>query len=138
MAAKKAPPKPTVRNKAVTGKPLTPSGSGTVHPGRTGPRNEDGRNGNASKELQARNSRTAPRDWKSVTSSLSQRDRQRMSTAMHKMAEQLYRPVGSDADRPTGRRSPLPDQRLYAKELMPKPKTAKSTTTTTAKTKRSK
>ena len=36
--AKKAPAKAPIRNKAVTGKPLTPSGSGTVHPGRAGPR----------------------------------------------------------------------------------------------------
>jgi hypothetical protein len=112
MPTKKAPPKQTVRSKAVSGKPTTPSGSGTLVPQ---PR------GNAAKALQAKNSRTAPRDWDSVTSSLSDRDRKRMSAAAHSMGDNfhamgdfLFRPdLGADPERGTGPRNTLPDQRLY-------------------------
>lgn len=51
---------------------------------------------------------------------MSERDRKKMSAAAHAMGDNfhsmgdfLYRPVGTDADRPSGPRSKLPDQRLY-------------------------
>ncbi len=40
----------------------------------------------------------------------------RISAGLHQLADTLYHPVAADADRPTGPRSRLPDERLYAKE----------------------
>lgn len=94
--------------------------------GRTDPRNVEPNSarstgGTNSNELQAWNSRTTPRDWESVTSSLSERNRKKMAAAAHSMGDNfhglgdfLFRPdLGADPDRGTGKPNRLPDERLY-------------------------
>lgn len=127
-AKSKTPQKPPIRNLATTGRPTTRSGAGIVHPGRTDLRNGNGRNGNgnSTRAASARPPSTSTptrREWADLepVSSMSDRDRRRLSATAHTMAdhfrtlgEVLYRPdVQPDADRATGRRSSVPDERLF-------------------------
>ena len=104
--------KTPIQNSRTTGKPSTPSGSGTVHPGRTGPRNGS----KVSGQTRTSNTSNPSKQWWDNVNSGDNRtsDRMAMSAGLHRLADELFRPdLAPDADRPTGPRSRLPDQRLY-------------------------
>lgn len=113
-------PKPPVRNAATTGKPTTPSGQGVVNRGRLEAGAKQTSNGKSSTRT-ATTARPTNRDLDSTSSGdpggnwweSTDRHPAEISRDLHQLADSIFRPVGADADRPTGPRSKVPDDRLY-------------------------
>jgi hypothetical protein len=109
MPPVKKPPKtskaPSIKNKATTGKPVTPSGSGVVL-GRTAYKKTNKVNmANPAKD----------RNWWEGAANQSHdqpHDMMRLSAGLHQLADSLYRP-GTEPDRPIRKSSGFGDRRLY-------------------------